>query len=128
MENKIIGILKDIGNFLIGEVVEETDTTLVLKDLALLGITANGPQINIQFIPADLLSMQPPVGLKNLVKDPTMAFEAKFKKENLLFYNLELNNEVISNYKSFTGKSANLIQAQHVTPLTPDNNVVKLFD
>jgi hypothetical protein len=128
MEPKIIGIVKDIGNFLIGEVVEETDTTLVLKDLALLGITASGPQINIEFIPADLLSMQPPVGLKNLVKDPTMAFEAKFKKENLLFYNLELKNEVISNYKSFTGKSANAVQPQATTPVTPDNNVVKLFD
>ncbi len=132
MSNKITGLVKDVGQFLVGEVIKEDDNVIVLKNVSMLAISANGPQVNIQFVPLDLLSLQPPIGIKNLVKDPSIEFEITYKKENLLFYGLELSDTVISNYKSFSdNKNAslppNLINTSNISQ-SPDENIVKLFD
>jgi len=132
MSEKITGIVKEIGQFIVGEVVKEDDNIIVLKNPSMLGISANGAQVNIQFIPVDLLSMQPPIGIKNLIKDPNVEFSVSFKKENLLFHGLELSDTVINNYKTFTEGNNNALPPNvlNTTNATqsPDENIVKLFD
>jgi hypothetical protein len=135
MQNKIIGLVKEIGQFLVGEVVQETHDSLVLQGVVMLGISgdSNAPtKANIQPIPVDLLSMNPPLGVRNLIKNPTAPLVVRFKKEHLLFYDLELQDHVVQSYMTFMDNMSRQIslassQAVEGSPSTPDDNIVKLF-
>lgn len=123
MSEKIVGVVKDISQFIVGIVVAETDEVLTLRNAALLGISNQGSQINIQFIPLDLLSLQPPLGVKHLVKDPSLPLDVELQKKSLLYSNLELNDNVIGNYKNFIGQNVPAVPQSSA----PDQNIVKLF-
>lgn len=132
MSEKIIGLVKDISQFIIGTVVSETDQAVTLKNAAILGISNNGPQINIQFIPLDILTLQPPLGIRDLIKDRFSPLEVTFKKDDLLFYNLDLSDNVIANYQNFVGNAfpgmGQPPPMGNPAPNNPDQNIIKLFD
>lgn len=131
MSEQIVGIVKEVGQFFIGKLVKEDDKAIVMSNVSMLAISVNGSQVNIQFIPIDLLSINPPIGVKNLVKDPTVLYETTFRKDSLLFSKLDLSDSVIQNYNAFLTNATPLVTAAETgTPSvegTPDDNIVKLF-
>jgi hypothetical protein len=132
MEEKIIGILKDISQLVIGVVVRETDETIVIKDGVLLGIGGQGNNANISLIPLDILSINPVVPIKhpNIVKDPSKEIMFTFRKDAVLNYDVEMADSVIQNYKQVTNRS-NLVMPSNPGIVTPkgnaEDNIVKLF-
>jgi len=132
MEEKIIGILKDISQLIIGVVVAETDETITIKDGVLMGIGGQGNQVNISLIPLDILSIQPVVPIKhpNIVKDPSKDITFTFRKDGVLNYDIEIADSVIQNYKQVTNRS-NLVLPSNPGIVTPkgnaEDNIVKLF-
>lgn len=132
MEEKIIGILKDISQLIIGAVVSETDEIIVIKDAVLLGIGGQGNNVNISLIPLDILSIQPVVPIKhpNIVKDPSKELTFTFRKDAVLNYDIEMADSVIQNYKQVTNRS-NLVLPSNPGIVTPkgnaEDNIVKLF-
>lgn len=127
---KIVGVVKDISQFLVGTVISESEDALVLKNVALLGISGSGNQTNIQFIPLDILSLNPPFGIRNLIKNQAADLNVTFKKSELLFYVNDLSDVVISNYKGFTLNAfpgvPQLSQGGQNTQ--SEQTIVKLFD
>lgn len=130
MNEKIVGVVKEIGQFLVGSVVSETDETVVLTNVALLGISGAQNQTNIQFIPLDILSLNPPFGIRNLIKNQSQSLDVPFKKSDLIFYVDELADVVVTNYKNFTVNAfpgvPQLTQGQQ--SVNSDQAIVKLFD
>jgi hypothetical protein len=125
MEEKIIGILKNISELLVATVVSEDDTTIVVKDVAFLGIGGQNGQVNINFIPIEMLSLQPPVNIRNLLANPTQDLHVPINKASVLFWNLELSDNVVTNYKQLTNKSPIITPDKSI--VKPDDNIVKLF-
>jgi hypothetical protein len=130
MNEKIVGVVRDISQFLVGSVVSDTEETIVLKNVALLGISGEGNQTNIQFIPLDILSLKPPFGIRNLVKNQSVSLDVPFKKSDLLFYVEDLADVVVSNYKNFTVNAFPGIPQLGQEPQTANSEqtIVKLFD
>lgn len=123
MSEKVIGLLKDISELIVATLVEETETTIVVKNPAFLGISGQNGQININFIPVEMLSLQPAVNIRNLLADPTEALLYTFDKRSLLQYNLNLAKNVVDNYSALTVKPP----VTTATPAPTDEKVVKLF-
>jgi hypothetical protein len=127
MEEKVIGILKNVSELIVATLVEETDTTVKVKNPAFLGISGQNNQININFIPLEMLSLQPSVNVRNLLANPTEELVYTFDKNSVLKSDLILAQNVIDNYNNLTsGKSS----AQPQTPATnksAEENIVKLF-
>lgn len=122
MEQKVIGILKNISELIVATLVEETDTAIVVKNPAFLAISGADGQININFIPLEMLSIQPPINVRSLLANPAEDLIYTFAKSSVLLYNVSLASNVIDNYKSLA------VRPQSPAP-TPgsDQNVVKLF-
>lgn len=120
MELKVIGILKNISELIVATLVEETDTAVVVKNPAFLGISGQDGQVNINFIPLEMLSISPAINLRSLLASPTDDIVYTFAKSNVLNANLELAENVIENYK-------NLTLRQPVPQKTEEENIVKLF-
>lgn len=121
MEEKIIGILKSISELLVATLVEETDQVVRVKDVAFLGISGANGQISINFIPIEMLSLQPPVNIRNLLANPTQTLVYTFDKNSVLIPSLELGDNVITNYKQLLNKPVEGVVGQ------PSKDVVKLF-
>ena len=122
MEEKIVGILKNISELLVVAVVSEDEKVIVVKNPAFLGINGVNGQININFIPVEMLSLAPAVNIRNLLADPTVEILYTFEKSALLHYNLELSKNVVDNYKAINNKSQAPVPALEKT-----DNIVKLF-
>lgn len=121
MDEKVIGLLKNISELIVATLVEETDTTLVVKHPAFLGIGGQNGQININFIPVEMLSLNPVFSIKNILADPSEVLLYSFDKNSLLQYNLQLAKNVIDNYVSLTSKP------QPVPASKQADDVIKLF-
>jgi hypothetical protein len=120
MDIKVIGILKNISELIVATLVNETETSLVVKNPAFLGIGGQDGQVNINFIPIEMLSISPPVNLRSLLANPTEDILYTFAKDSVLNANLALAANVVENYTNLTLKQA---------PQTPstEENIVKLF-
>lgn len=122
MEEKIIGILKNVSELIVATLVEETDTAVKVKNPAFLGISGQNNQININFIPLEMLSLQPSVNVRNLLANPTEELVYSFDKNSVLKSDLTLAQNVIDNYKNLTnGKQA------PVPNKSAEENIIKLF-
>lgn len=121
MEYKVIGILKNISELIVASLVEETETSLIVKNPAFLGIGGQDGQVNINFIPIELLSISPAVNVRSLLAKPTEDILYTFDKKSVLNHKLELAENVVENYKNLTLRPA--------TPLPPstEDNIIKLF-
>lgn len=123
MEQKVIGILKNISELLVAILVEETETTVKVKNPAFLGISGLNNQVNINFIPIEMLSIQPPVNIRNFLADAQQDIVYTFEKNSLIKYDLELAQNVVSNYLNLVNSSG---KPQEQSAKAEDN-IVKLF-
>lgn len=124
MEEKVIGILKNVSELIVATLVEETKTVVKVKNPAFLGISGQNNQVNINFIPLEMLSLQPSVNVRNLLADPGKELHYTFDKSSVLKWDLELADNVINNYKNLTTKQPTPAPQPSNTEETP---VIKLF-
>jgi len=125
MEEKIIGILKDVSEFFVATLIDETKTTIRIKNPAFLGIGGQDGQVNINFIPVEMLSLNPPVNIRNLLEDPTEETVFELAKSSVWKYDYKLSDKVTENYRQLTNKSAIITPDKSI--VKPDDNIVKLF-
>lgn len=123
MEQKVVGILKNISELLVAILVEETETTVKIKNPAFLGISGQNNQVNINFIPIEMLSIQPPVNIRNFLADAQQDIVYTFDKNSLLKYDFELAANVITNYLNLVNSTS---KPQEQSAKAEDN-IVKLF-
>ena len=132
MNETVIGLLRNISELIVASLVEETPTSLIVKNPAFLGISGENGKINVNFIPVEMLSLAPAVNIRNLLADPTEELVYEFQKSSLIQYNLKLAKNVVENYASLT-KKPEPAPPQHMTsvplsaPPMPSDNIVKLF-
>lgn len=130
MEEKVIGILRNISELLVATLVEENEHWIKVKNPAFLGIGGQNNQININFIPVEMLSLQPSVNVRSLLADPTEELIYTFYKSTVLIPVLELAQNVKDNYLSLTkppttqGATAG---ADAAAVPSAEDNIVKLF-
>lgn len=128
MEEKVIGILRNISELLVATLVEETDQYVKVKNPAFLGIGGQNNQININFIPVEMLSLQPSVNVRNLLANPTEELIYTFYKSTVLIPVLELAQNVKDNYLSLTKPSGAPVSTPVIEAAkTAEDNIVKLF-
>lgn len=109
MSKKYKAIYRDVGQVVIGEVESENKTTITLKRPAILHAQAQGEAMNLQFIPMELLSMNPPLSIRSLLKKEAADRESlslTFCKSQLLHSDVELNDEIFEGYNQATNPSA----------------------
>lgn len=123
MEEKVIGILKNVSELIVATLIEETSDFVKVKNPAFLGISGQNGQINVNFIPIEMLSLQPAVNVRNLMADPTEELTYTFNKNSVLKYDLNLAKNVVDNYVALT--SGNGQASVEKTPT--EDNIVKLF-
>lgn len=99
-EKQYRAVLKDLAQIIIGELVEETETELILKRPSMLGVSVNQEQgMNIQFIPMDVVSINPAVSLRVLLSPDAEERNFRLKKDNLLLDKIELNEQIFNGYR-----------------------------
>lgn len=123
MEQKVVGILKNISELLVAVLVEENETVIKVKNPAFIGISGQNNQVNINFIPIEMLSIQPPVNIRNFLADSQQDIIYTFDKNSLIKYDFVLAENVVSNYLNLVN-STNKPQEQSGKP---EDNIVKLF-
>jgi hypothetical protein len=123
MSEKVTGLLRDVSELIVATVVEETETMVVVKNPAFLGISGQNGQININFIPLEMLSLTPAVNIRNLLANAAEPLLYAFEKKALLQYDLKLAQNVVDNYNSLTTARP----AVDASPKPPTDNIVKLF-
>ncbi len=126
MSESVIGIFRDIGQLIVATLVERGEGKVVVKDPALIGISGQGGQINIQFIPLGVLSPQPVVQVSNLLKNPTEELKYTFYEDKVLKLEVELGDQVIENYRKTFNKTTIITPDRSVVPAT-QGDIVKLF-
>lgn len=124
MEEKVIGIIRNISELIVGVVVSETEDKVVLKDATFL-VVANADasgKPNINFVPLEMISMQPPINVRSFVKDSSKSLEFTFYKSALINSDVELNAEIVNHYNMLVRK------IQPATNTLPrEKEIVKLF-
>jgi len=125
---QIVGIYRDISQFIVGILVNETDTHIVLRRALLCSIEKDkaGNGVVPTFFPLTLLTLDPPFHVMGFLKEQSIDFETSFKKEDLLNPNkLELVDQVKNIYiQNFVGMTPPV-----VNPGTkpPEDNIINLF-
>jgi hypothetical protein len=122
MEEKIIGILKTVSELYVATLVKETDTTISIKDVAFLGISGQNGQVNINFIPIEMLSLDPPVNVRSLLANPTQDITFEIEKLSVWKWDLEMNAKAIEHYRQLLNKPADKAKS-----VKPEDNIVTLF-
>jgi hypothetical protein len=123
MEQKIIGFYKDIGQFIVGKVVDETDSTIVIRQGVLLVIRGSG----VSAKPIELINEEPDVSIRHvgLMKNPDQHIDFSFNKSDIKAY-VELSDNIVAEYVKMTSQVAQAAAA--TAPKSPEDNVIKLFD
>lgn len=128
----IKSVLRSAGELLLGEVVGETDEYIDFVDLSFLtvGGSQNPGQIAIQFVPVDLLSIQPmPVPIKAVMDSEAEKLVIRLYKNQLLCADVKLKQEILDNYR--TAKDPNAIVTPSKRIITPDDSsgkIINLYD
>jgi len=126
---KIIGLYKDISQFIVGILVDETDEQVTLRRALLVSVEKdkNGNGVVPNFFPITLLTLDPPFHLMGFLKEADIDFPTTFQKKSLLNPKvLELNDQVVQIYlKNFIDLNPPTLPP---TPKNPENNIIKLFD
>jgi len=125
MDQKVIGILRDISQLIVATLVEKDDEKIVVENPTFLGISAQGPQVNVQFIPVEALSLQPVVQLRNFLANTTEKIQYTFYRKHMLKDEVELSEQIIENYLKTINPSQIIVPDKKIA--TPDENIVKLF-
>lgn len=126
MEERIIGILRSISELLVATLIEETEKVVKVKNVTFLGISGQSGKVSIDFIPVEMLSLTPPVNVRNLLDNPAEDLVYTFDKSSVLKWDLKLNRDVESNYRKLTDNKSGIITPDK-SIITPDKEIVKLF-
>lgn len=128
MDEKIFGILKNVGELFIGKLVKETNDSVTLKNVVFLGVKQVDNRTQIDFIPAEMLSLDPPLNIRNFLKNPTEDQPLTFYKKSVLRWDYELNDEVKTQYVNLTTvrPPSNIIVPDNKI-ITESKEPVKLF-
>lgn len=129
---QIVGIYKDISQFIIGILVKETETHYVLRRALLVSVERekNGNGLVPNFFPVTLLTLDPPFHMMGFLKEQNIDFETWYAKDSLLNPALqELNDQVKNVYlQNFVGVlPPNASPPLPVASKSPEDNIVKLF-
>lgn len=124
-------IFRNAGELLIGELVNETKEYLEFVDLAFVAIGQgqNQGQISLQFVPVDMLAIQPmPVPLKAILADQNEKPVFKLFKSQILNENVKIKDDIVKNYESARNPSPIITPDKSIVTPSNDNKVIKLFD
>jgi hypothetical protein len=93
-------VLRDVAQLIVGELTNETETTITLSKPSLLHVQVGSGTVNLQFIPMELVSLSPPLLLKALVEDDQVdnLFEVTFRKDQLLQIDIPLKENIFDGY------------------------------
>jgi hypothetical protein len=135
MSEKIVALYKDVSQFIIGTVVEETETHVTIKK-ALLAVAANNPNGGgpvPQFFPLSLVSTEPPFHAMGFLEQPqSLDFPVKFNKDNLLAYDLPLSEVMKALYLRYVESVPKTSESgpplpEPTNPKNPEENIVSLY-
>jgi hypothetical protein len=116
IQKKYVAMLRDVAQIVIGTLVREDDDVVVLTQPAIVHVgVSQEKSMNLQFIPLELVSIQPPISLRVLLDDSQSDadIEFTFKKAELLSYDIPLNAQIFSAYEGAINPS------QIITPPNP---------
>lgn len=126
---QIVGIYRDISQFIVGILVNETDTHIVLRRALLCSIEKDkaGNGVVPTFFPLTLLTLDPPFHVMGFLKEQSIDFETWFKKEDMINpYKHELVDQVKNIYiQNFVGMTPPVINAS--PQKAPEDNIINLF-
>lgn len=125
MDEKVIGIFRDISQIIVATVVEFDEEKIIVKNPAMLGISAQGQNVTIQFIPIEVLSLQPVVQIRNIMANPTEELLYTFYRRDMIKDEIELSDQVVENYKKSFNPSSIITPDKSI--VKPDEKIVKLF-
>lgn len=127
-EETIIGILRNVGELYVATLIKEDDECIWVKNPAFLAVNGQNGQININFIPLEMLSVSPALNIRNFLTDPTQEIQYPFYKKSVLLYNLALTQNVVDNYKNLTAApKSQTVEAPPEKPALPKNEVLKMW-
>lgn len=131
MTDQILGVYKDIGQFIIGTVVSEDEETITLKRSLLTTVEANPTQPGVvpRFFPASLLSIDPPFHVLGFLKaPPSIDFPITLTKKFLLRQPEEVSDQMKELYlRNFAGVPSELPKPPPQNPKSPEDNIVNLY-
>lgn len=129
MEQKIVGLYKDISQFIIGVLVEETEEKIVLRRAFLTTVEKdpnNASGVVPNFIPITLLTLKPPFHVMGLLKEKNIDFPLTFWKKNCLTGLLEIEDGLKIMYeRNFLSQFPPALPPETPTEKIPE--VIKLF-
>jgi hypothetical protein len=117
--SKIIALYEDISRLVIGQVEKEDESTIFLKNPALVATRSSEVgKFQIDFVPLEMNSIDPhPIPLRAMCK-PGFEVIIKFDKSDLYIYDVPLMDNIVENYRN-----APFVRQDG----KPENNIVKLF-
>ncbi len=124
-EKKYVAMLRDVAQIVIGTLVREDDDVVVLTQPAIVHVgVSQEKSMNLQFIPLELVSIQPPISLRVLLDDSQSDSELEFtfKKVELLSYNIPLNAQIFSAYEGALNPSQIITPSNPGALVGPDGN------
>lgn len=122
--NAVIAVTVNIGELIIGTLVEETDEYIKLAKAVIPSAVANGGKVGLNLFHADMICTGPPLGNRNFIKNPNEELFLTIHKSRIFFRHNELSESIIQTYNNFFGK----IPEQFVDEAKdPDKNIINLF-
>jgi hypothetical protein len=127
-DKKIMVVLRDLTQLVIGYLVEETDQYYKLDKACMVAISPGQTpgQISIQFAPMDLLSFNPPVSVKSLCDDNNVDETVTISKTSLLRVIPNVRQEILDQYHTQNNPSAIITPTPSVAG--DEGKIVKLFE
>lgn len=114
MEKTYRALLRDVAQIVVGELVSETDATVTLRNSSILGITIQAEtNMNLQFIPMNLVCINPAVSLTAILAPGEHDDVITFRKDLLLSDNVNLNKQIFDGYISSRNPAPTISTPQH---------------
>lgn len=127
---RIVGLYRDISQFIIGTVVEEDDTFITLKRALMVSVEKDPTKEGVipRFFPISLLTIDPPFHVMPFLNgEQTIDFPVRFRKDMLLRPVEALNDPIIQMYhRNFQGIDSKPLP-QPEDPKSPEENIITLY-
>lgn len=93
-------VIRDIAQVIVGKLVEETKTSITLERPAMMNVQAANGSVNLQFIPMELISINPVIFIKALLEDDKAEepFVVTFQKSSLVKDDVPLKADIFDGY------------------------------
>lgn len=106
--NKYRAVLRDVAQVVVGVLVSETKTKITLDKPAIVNVNAQGQAINLQFIPMELVSLNPPISVRSLCDNDgeSNSTTMTFDKALLLMDEVPLKQDIFDGYEQSINPSS----------------------